>query len=65
MKDGPVVPFLVIACIAIGGMSCNSGLMTGKRNARFWHCHSQGYQDYTVTERGTIQCIKISRETIQ
>lgn len=65
MKVAMFVWFLIFSCILTLSIGVHSGLIRGKQRARDWHCHSQGYQEYTVTERGTIQCIKITRETIR
>lgn len=44
---------------------CNGGCASGKYNARRYHCESQGYAEHTVDARGTITCIKVTREAVK
>lgn len=37
----------------------------GKQQARTYHCHSLGFEEFRVTERGTIECIKVTREVVK
>lgn len=61
----PKILFFLAVAFVIFWLGENFGELLGKRDASKWHCQSQGFEEFHVTDRGTIECIKVTRETIR
>jgi hypothetical protein len=60
---------IALACFitfVVSGVGCfQLGVSFGKENRALWHCESLGYQEFRIAERGTIECVKVTRETVK
>lgn len=57
------VGITALVVFVVTGIGClNMGRSEGKKEAQRYHCQSLGYEDSRVTDRGTIECIKVTRE---
>lgn len=56
---------LVFGGLLISAAVMDYGEQFGKDRRARYHCESLGYPEFKVSDRGTITCIKVTREDVK
>lgn len=63
--NGPLRLIMALVTLITFMAGANFGRAVGQDNSRRYHCQSLGYEEFRVTNHGTIECVDVTREVVQ